>query len=97
MISLYFIVYPCHVKTNLIKNTPDLTDSEKRKNVHKEFTRAAGITPEKSAEKILIAVKKKKRSLIIGNDARVANANRGMFPNSFPTILQSAFSRVTFK
>lgn len=91
------IAYPGGVKTNLIKNAPDLSDSEQRENAHKDFTRAAGISPEKAAQKILRAVKKNKRYLIIGTDARIVNAIRGMFPNSFPTILQSAFSRVTFK
>jgi short-subunit dehydrogenase len=91
------IVYPGGVKTNLIKNAPDLSNSEQRENAHPEFTRSAGVTPEKAAGKILSAVKKNKRLLIIGTDAKIVNSIRGMFPNSFPTILQSAFSRVTFK
>ena len=91
------IVQPGGVKTNLIKNVPDLTDAQAREDSHQEFTRAAGITPEKAAEKILKAVKKNRRSLIIGTDAKVVNAIRDLFPNSFPRILHSAFSRMTFK
>jgi hypothetical protein len=40
---------------------------------------------------------KKKRKLIFGTDAVIVNAIRSMFPNSFPTILHGAFSRMTFK
>ncbi len=46
------IVHPGGVKTNLIKNAPDLKESE-REAAHQTFTKAAMLTPDKAAEKIL--------------------------------------------
>lgn len=91
------IVQPGGVKTNLIKNAPDLTDSQAREDAHQAVTRAAGINPEEAAEKILKAVKMKRRSLIIGTDAKVVNLIREIFQNSFPGILYFALRQMNFK
>ena len=45
------IVHPGGVKTNIIQNAPDLTDSAQRNAAHNLFTRAAGLTPDKAAKR----------------------------------------------
>jgi len=91
------IVHPGGVKTNIIRNAPDLTDEQQREEAHVVFTGAAGISPEKAAGKIISAVKKNKRQLVFGTDAVIVNFIRGMFPGRFPGILKAVFSRMTFK
>jgi short-subunit dehydrogenase len=90
------IVHPGGVKTNIIKHAPDIKDAQQRDHAHEVFTQAAFLTSEKAAEKILHAVKKKKRQLVFGTDAVIVNAIRGMFPGRFPGILQAVFGRMTF-
>jgi len=91
------IVHPGGVKTNIIRNAPDLTDEQQREEAHALFTGAAGISPEKAARKILFAVKKNKRQLVFGTDAVIVNFIHGMFPGRFPGILKAVFSRMSFK
>jgi len=91
------IVHPGGVKTNIIRNAPDLDDEDQREAAHGEFTRFALISPATAADKIITAIKKNKRQLVIGVDARIVNFIRGMFPGRFPRILKSVFSQPTFK
>jgi NAD(P)-dependent dehydrogenase (short-subunit alcohol dehydrogenase family) len=91
------IVHPGGVKTNIIKNAPDLEDEQQREAAHGEFTRFALISPDTAARKILSAIKKNKRQLVFGVDARMVNFIRGMFPGRFPSILKAVFSQATFR
>ena len=91
------IVHPGGVKTNIIKNAPNLDDEQQREAAHGEFTRFALINPDTAARKILSAIKKNKRQLVFGIDARIVNFIRGMFPGRFPGILKTIFSQATFK
>jgi short-subunit dehydrogenase len=91
------IVHPGGVKTNIIKNAPNLEDEQQREEAHGEFTRFALINPDTAARKILSAIKKNKRQLVFGMDARIVNFIRGMFPGRFPSILKAIFSQATFK
>ena len=91
------IVHPGGVKTNIIKNAPNLDDEQQREAAHGEFTRFALINPDTAARKILSAIKKNKRQLVFGIDARIVNFIRGMFPGRFPGILKTFFSQATFK
>ena len=89
------VVHPGGVKTNIIKNAPDLEASQ-RENAHEVFSKAAFLTPEIAAHKITTAMRKKKKRLIIGMDAKMVNLVRKLFPRSYHKILHAMFSRMTF-
>ena len=89
------IVHPGEVKTNIIKNAPDLTGTQQREEVREIFTQAAGLSSEKAVEKILDAVKVDKKQLVFGTDVVIVNAIRSISLGRFPRILQIVFSRMT--
>lgn len=90
------VVHPGGVKTNIIRNAPDLDESQ-RDAAHQNFSRFALLDADEAARQILRAVQKKKKRLILGADAKIVNAIRQMFPNSFPAILHAIFSKASFK
>lgn len=90
------LVHPGGVKTNLIRNAPNLADEE-REEAHINFSKFATLDSDKTAAKILRAVKKKKGRLILGVDAHVVYTIRKLFPNRFPKILGAIFSQASFK
>ncbi len=89
------IVHPGGVKTNLIKNAPNLDEAD-RDAAHQSFTQAAMLTSDKAAEKILRAAKKKRHRLILGTDARIAYVIRMLFPEKYLNILNAVFGRMGF-
>jgi NAD(P)-dependent dehydrogenase (short-subunit alcohol dehydrogenase family) len=89
------IVYPGGVKTNLIKNAPNLTD-EKREAAHASFSKVAFLDSDEAARKILLAVRKKKSRLILGVDAKLVTTIHNLFPRSSPKIIKAIFSKATF-
>jgi NAD(P)-dependent dehydrogenase (short-subunit alcohol dehydrogenase family) len=89
------IVHPGGVKTNLIKNAPDL-DEAQREAAHHAFTQAAFLTADKAAEKILRAAQKKRHRLILGTDAKIVYFIRRLFPESYLKILNAVFGRMGF-
>jgi NAD(P)-dependent dehydrogenase (short-subunit alcohol dehydrogenase family) len=88
-------VYPGGVKTNIIKNAPNLAGNE-REQAHQAFTQAALLTPDKAAEKILRAAQKKRHRLILGTDARLVYLIRCLFPESYLKIINTVFGRMGF-
>ena len=90
------IVHPGGVKTNIIKNAPNLTNDQLRQEAHREFSRFALLEPEVVAAKIISAIKQNKRQLVIGVDARIVNLIRSIFPGRFPGILKTIFSQAKF-
>lgn len=88
-------VYPGGIKTNIIKNAPDLSD-EKREESHQSFTSTAFMTPEKAAKKIVRAMQKKRKRLILGADAKIVNMIRNLFPSRYTTLLAPFFSQAPF-
>jgi NAD(P)-dependent dehydrogenase (short-subunit alcohol dehydrogenase family) len=89
------VVHPGGVKTNIIRNAPNLAESQ-RESAHQDFTRFAGLTPEEVARRILKAVEKKRTRLVLGWDAKLIYAIRMLFPRRFPAILHAVFSRMPF-
>ena len=89
------IVYPGGVKTNLIKNAPNLTD-DKREAAHASFSKVAFLDSHEVARKILLAVRKSKNRLILGIDAKLVYTIRNLFPRSSPKIIKAIFSKATF-
>ena len=89
------IVYPNGVKTNLIKNAPNLTD-DKREAAHASFSKVAFLDSDEAARKILHAVRKKKSRLILGVDAKLVTTIRNLFPRSSPKIIKAIFSKAAF-
>lgn len=90
------VVFPGGVKTNIIKNAPDLKPDEKE-SAHSNFTKNATLTAEDAAHAILRAVQKKKKRLILGIDAKFVFAIRNLFPNKAPDILYTVFGKMTFR
>jgi len=91
------IVHPGGVKTNIIRNAPDLASDQQRQEAHMEFSRFAMISPEAAAGKIISAITKNKRQLVFGIDARIVTFIRGLFPGRFPSIVNAIFSQANFK
>ena len=87
------VVFPGGIKTNIMKNAPDLTESN-REAAHNTFTKAALLTPEAAARQILRAVQKKKHRLVLGPDAKLFFAIRNLFPNQFPKIFYNIFGQM---
>jgi NAD(P)-dependent dehydrogenase (short-subunit alcohol dehydrogenase family) len=92
----FMVVIPGGVKTNLVKNVSGLEDDE-REEAHFVFTRAATLTPEKTAQKILRGMQKKRNQLVLGVDARGVVAVRRLFPRLYPAILGPVFGQMDFK
>jgi NAD(P)-dependent dehydrogenase (short-subunit alcohol dehydrogenase family) len=90
------LVHPGGVKTNLIRNAPNLADDE-REAAHLNFSKYATLDADKTASKILRAIQKKKGRLILGVDAHAVYAIRKLFPRRFPKILGAVFSQANFK
>jgi len=90
------VVHPGGVKTNIIKNAPDLQETQ-REAAHQAFTKFALQGADDAARQILRAVHKKQNRLILGADAKIVNAIRQLFPNRFPRILHAIFSKSMFK
>jgi NAD(P)-dependent dehydrogenase (short-subunit alcohol dehydrogenase family) len=90
------LVHPGGVKTNLIRNAPNLAADE-RETAHANFSKYATLDADKTARKILRAVQKKKGRLILGVDAHAVYTIRKLFPGRFPKILRAIFSQATFK
>lgn len=90
------VVHPGGVKTNLIKNAPNL-ETHQREAAHQNFSKMALLTPEAVARRILRAVQKKQGHLILGADAKLVMAIRWLFPRRFPQILGAVFGQATFQ
>jgi NAD(P)-dependent dehydrogenase (short-subunit alcohol dehydrogenase family) len=92
----FMVVIPGGVKTNLVRYIPNLQEDE-REEAHFVFTRAATLTPEKTAQKILRGLQKKRSQLVFGIDAKAVLAVRRLFPRKYIAILGSVFGQMDFK
>ena len=90
------VVFPGGVKTNIIRNAPDLKENE-RESAHSSFTKTALLTADDAAASILRAIQRRKKRIILGTDARIFLAIRNMFPNQFPSIFYAIFGNAMFK
>ncbi len=90
------VVHPGGVKTNIIRNAPDLEESQ-RDAAHQNFSRMALLDADSAARQILRAIRQKKNRIILGTDAKLVNAIRQLFPGNFPSILHAIFSKAAFK
>lgn len=90
------VVFPGGVKTNIIKNAPDLKEDE-RESAHNAFTKMALLTAGDTADRILRALQKRKKRLVLGPDAKIFLTLRNLFPNRFPAIFYNIFGKAMFK
>ena len=90
------LVHPGGVRTNLIKNAPNL-EVDLQEKAHKNFTELSFLTPEKTVSRIISAIRKNKNRAIIGFDTRLILILRALFPRKFPIILKTVFSQANFK
>ena len=90
------VVFPGGVKTNIIRNAPDLPE-DNREAAHSSFTKTALLSPNDAAQNILRAVQRRKKRIILGADAKIFFAIRSLFPNKFPEIFYTIFGNAMFK
>jgi len=89
------VAFPGGVKTNIIKNAPDLKENE-RESAHSNFTKTALLSSDDAAQRILRALQRKKKRIILGTDARIFFGIRTLFPNRFPAIFHTLFGQAMF-
>jgi NAD(P)-dependent dehydrogenase (short-subunit alcohol dehydrogenase family) len=89
-------VHPGNVKTDIIKNAINLA-AESQESAHETFSRSATLTPEKAAEKILKAIKRKQNRLVMGFDAKLIYGIRNLFPRAYPKILGGMISKLSLE
>jgi len=93
--SHVLVVHPGGIKTDIIKNAPNL-DDEQRETAHAQFTQFAFLKPDRAARRILRALQRKQPRLILGADAKLVYALRHLFPRRYPAILKAIFSQALF-
>lgn len=80
-------VHPGGIKTNIARNArggdPDFS-ADARNN---EFEKLARTTAESAAAQMIRAMEKRKKRLLIGNDARYISLLSRLFPVSYPALL----------
>ena len=77
--SSVLLVHPGGVKTNLMKNAPNIQE-DKRELIHNNFTKFAFLDVDQTVRKILRAVQRgKKNRLVLGADAHVIWTIRRIF------------------
>jgi NAD(P)-dependent dehydrogenase (short-subunit alcohol dehydrogenase family) len=91
----FMVVHPGGIKTNLIKNAPNI-NAQQQAAAHKTFTQVALLSPDKVAHRILKGIHRKRNRLILGIDARIVYTIRRLFPQKYPQILNAIFSQMTF-
>jgi NAD(P)-dependent dehydrogenase (short-subunit alcohol dehydrogenase family) len=87
------VVHPGGVKTNIIKNAPDLTPDQ-REQAHTLFLQAAVTPVDIAAQRIVTAIQRGQHRLIIGMDARSVHWVKQFLPQRFAQILAPAFKRM---
>ncbi|MBI9047084.1 MAG: SDR family oxidoreductase [Anaerolineaceae bacterium] len=90
------LVHPGGIKTNIIKNAPNLKEDE-RMAAHEKFLKIASLDPDQAVKKILLAVRRKKNRLILGMDAKLVFTLKKCFPRNYPKVIQTIFSQEMFK
>jgi NADP-dependent 3-hydroxy acid dehydrogenase YdfG len=90
------LVYPGGIKTNLIRNAPNLAESD-REEAHEAFAQISFLTADRAAKRIVRAIQHNRRRLILGFDAKLACVVRCLLPRCYPAVLQAVFSRMVFK
>ncbi len=90
------LVHPGGVKTNLIKNAPNL-EQDLQEKAHQNFTDLSLLTSEKTVSRIIRAIQKKRNRLIIGLDSHLILILRALFPRKFPGLLKTLFREASFK
>ena len=79
-------VHPGGIKTNIINNI-DTKHTGRRDKFAKAFEKMAKTTPEDAAQQIVQAIKKKKRRLLIGRDARMMDLAARWFPSIYDKMI----------
>ena len=90
------VVHPGGVKTNLIKNAPNLEENLQEK-AHRNFTEMSFQTADKTVKKIIKGIQKNKAQVIIGLDSRLILLIKALFPKAHPNIIRLLFSQANFK
>lgn len=80
------VVQPGGIATNIIHNI-DTDRTDWRKKFASTFEKMAGTSAEKAAQVILDGVRRKKKRILIGRDARLADRIIRLFPSSYERIL----------
>jgi butyryl-CoA dehydrogenase len=82
-------VHPGGIKTNIAANgklLKSMTGDKSKEQQVKEFAKVARTTPEKAAQTILNGVRKNKRRILIGQDAKFIDRVQRLFPEKYTDI-----------
>jgi len=79
-------VHPGGIKTNIIAGARGIDEAE-REQRGADFTAFAKTTPDSAAQQLLKACEKKKKRLMIGNDARYIALLTRLFPVNYQKFL----------
>lgn len=83
-------VHPGGIRTNIMKNArfhTGVIKNQTRNEAMQQFERLARTSPEKAAEVIINAIKKKKRRVLIGADATVYDLMARLLPNHYDKLI----------
>ncbi|MEP6388512.1 MAG: SDR family NAD(P)-dependent oxidoreductase [Halioglobus sp.] len=79
-------VHPGGIKTNIVAGARGIADAD-RQQASADFTTFAKTTPDSAAQQLLKACEKKKKRLMIGNDARYIALLTRLFPVNYAKFL----------
>jgi len=85
-------VHPGGIKTNIARDARH-PDKERHKNMAKSFEKMAITSADKAAEVIINGIKKKKRRVLIGRDARAMDRFVRLFPTKYSRIFLNQIER----
>ncbi|MBI1261990.1 MAG: SDR family NAD(P)-dependent oxidoreductase [Rhizobiales bacterium] len=82
-------VHPGGIKTNIMRNARFLQSVQEtvKEEAATGFDRFARTTPDMAAQTILKGIRKNKRRILIGTDARIMDIVQRLFPGSYENIL----------
>jgi short-subunit dehydrogenase len=85
-------IHPGGIRTNIARygryDAQTIEDADRLKN---NFDKLARTSPEKAAQVILRGLKKKKKRILIGNDAKVLSLMQRIFPVGYAKIVRSQY------
>lgn len=90
-------VHPGGIRTAIlqqarIKSSERLAENQDR--LRRRFTRYALTSPEKTTARIIAGIKKNKRRILVGPDARLFDLIQRLFPSGYQSVLPFLLSRV---
>lgn len=81
-------VHPGGIDTSIVVNARGYSDEEQRKEGAFEFKKVAKTSPAKAAQVIIKGMKRGKKRILIGNDARFLDKIQRLFPSAYTRFIK---------